>query len=153
MSQGNLFSDQLCVLGANKSENTTMLVFSIRNNSKREQSIEKIPHERSAEVVSTSNPVSHLYQYRHSFRLIFLTVLTLVGFFVLAGSGIRTAGMPAHAPVPHTTINASYPFHPSHQATLLSGSGESIPQASTVPAFCAPFDVNCWLGQAAQWIA
>jgi len=22
-----------------------------------------------------------------------------------------------------------------------------------IPAFCAPFDVNCWLGQAAQWIA
>ena len=28
-----------------------------------------------------------------------------------------------------------------------------MPRTSTIPAFCAPFDVNCWLGQAAQWIA
>src|SRR6266480_2501694 len=39
------------------------------------------------------------------------------------------------------------------QATMLSGSGEDLPRTPSVPAFCAPFDVNCWLGQAAQWIA
>src|SRR5260370_20010822 len=36
---------------------------------------------------------------------------------------------------------------------MLTGAEERIPKASMVPAFCAPFDVNCWLGQAAQWIA
>ena len=58
-----------------------------------------------------------------------------------------------HATVPHASITASSPSQQTHQVTTLSGAGESIPQASTVPAFCAPFDVNCWLGQAAQWIA
>ncbi len=28
-----------------------------------------------------------------------------------------------------------------------------MPRTSIIPAFCAPFDVNCWLTQAAQWIA
>src|SRR5260370_3756352 len=36
---------------------------------------------------------------------------------------------------------------------MLTGAEERIPKASMVPAFCAPFDVNCWLGQAAQWVA
>ena len=44
-------------------------------------------------------------------------------------------------------------FSTGHQGTTFSGSGEALPQAATLPAFCAPFDVNCWLGQAAQWIA
>src|SRR5258708_36807926 len=61
--------------------------------------------------------------------------------------------MPTHAPVSYATITYSSPAQQSHQITMLSGAGESIPQASMVPAFCAPFDVNCWLGQAAHWIA
>ena len=130
-----------------------MLAFSFRNKSKREQVAQTISQQDAAKVVSTTNQVGHLYWHRHSFRLIFLTVLTLIGFFVLAGSGIRTSRIPADATVPHTTINASSSTQPSHQATMFSGSGEGLPQASTVPAFCAPFDVNCWLGQAAQWIA
>ena len=58
-----------------------------------------------------------------------------------------------HAAVPHAAINASSPLQQRQQAHILSGAGEGLPQASTVPAFCAPFDVNCWLSQAAQWIA
>jgi len=85
--------------------------------------------------------------------MVFLTVLTLIGFYVLAGSGIRTAGMPTHTTVPHVTITSSSPAQQTHLVHTLSGAGESIPQATMVPAFCAPFDVNCWLGQAAQWIA
>ena len=85
--------------------------------------------------------------------MLLLTVLTLIGFFVLAGSGIRTAGKPLHGAVPHTAINAFAPVHQTQQPHTLSGAGEGLPQASTLPAFCAPFDVNCWLSQAAQWIA
>jgi hypothetical protein len=153
MSQGNLFSDRLCVLGARKSEHTTMLAFSFRNKSKRERATEKIPRGSTAEVVSTSNQINHLYRHRHSFRLLFLTVLTLIGFYVLAGSGIRTAGISARTAVPHVAINTSSPSQSTQQPSTLSGAGERLPQTSTVPAFCAPFDVNCWLGQAAQWIA
>jgi len=99
------------------------------------------------------NHMNHLYRHRRSFRLLFLTVLTLIGFYVLAGSGIRTAGVPTQAAMSHATTISSAPVQQSHQATTLSGAGESIPQKSTLPAFCAPFDVNCWLTQAAQWIA
>ncbi len=130
-----------------------MLVFRIGNKSKSGQETETFPQESSAEIVSTSNQMNHLYRHRHSFRLIFLTVFTLIGFYVLAGSGIRTAGMPTHATVSHAMINVSTPLRQTQHAHTLSGAGEGLPQASTVPAFCAPFDVNCWLGQAAQWIA
>ena len=130
-----------------------MVAFRVGNKSKCEQATEVSPQQSAAKFVSTTNQMSHFYRHRRSYRLVFLTVLTLIGFFVLAGSGIRTAGMPTHALVPHAKISTSSPSQPSQKATTLSGAGERIPQASTVPAFCAPFDVNCWLGQAAQWIA
>ncbi len=130
-----------------------MLAFHVWNKSKSKQATEVFPQQSVAEVVSSTNQVSHLYRHRCSSRLVFLTVLTLIGFYVLAGSGIRTARMPTHAAVPHASINASSASQQSQQATPLSGAGEGLPRAPTVPAFCAPFDVNCWLGQAAQWIA
>ena len=130
-----------------------MLALRVWNKSKCEQAIETFPQESAAEVTSSTNQVSSVMRYRRPFRLVLLTVLTLIGFYVLAGSGIRPAGMPTHAPVSYATITSSSPAQQSHQITMLSGAGESIPQASMVPAFCAPFDVNCWLGQAAQWIA
>ena len=130
-----------------------MLAFHVWNKSKRKQATEVFPQQSVAEVVSTTNQMSHLYRHRRSSRLVFLTVLTLIGFYVLVGSGIRTARIPAHATVSHATINSSSTTQQSYQATMLSGAGEGLPRAPTVQAFCAPFDVNCWLGQAAQWIA
>jgi hypothetical protein len=128
-----------------------MLRFHFGKNRKIEQARETFSLQSVVEDVQTSQLRSSTF--RRTSRLVFLTVLTLIGFYVLAGSGIKTAGMPTHTVVSHTTITASSPTQQSHQATMLSGAGGSIPQASTVPAFCAPFDVNCWLGQAAQWVA
>ena len=130
-----------------------MLAFQVWNKSKSKQATEVFPQQSVAEVVSSTNQVSHLYRHRRSSHLLFLMVLTLIGFYVLAGSGIRTARIPTHARVPHASINASSASQPSQQATTLTGAGEGLPRAPTVPAFCAPFDVNCWLGQAAHWIA
>ncbi len=130
-----------------------MLAFHVGNKSKSVQALEVFHQQSVAEVKSTTNHMSHLYRHRCSSRLVFLTVLTLIGFYVLAGSGIRTARMPTHGAMSHTTINTSSPLQQRQQAHTLSGAGEGLPQASTLPAFCAPFDVNCWLGQAAQWIA
>src|SRR5713101_2662402 len=151
MSQGEFNAYRSSVFCTSTDESTTMLVFRIGNKSGQET--ETFPQESSAEIVSTSNQMNHLYRHRHSFRLIFLTVFTLIGFYVLAGSGIRTAGMPTHATVSHAMINVSTPFRQTQQAHTLSGVGEGLPQASSVQAFCAPFDVNCWLSQAAQWVA
>src|SRR5713101_4791041 len=130
-----------------------MLALRVWNKSKCEQAIETFPQESAAEVTSSTNQVSSVMRYRRPFRLVLLTVLTLIGFYVLAGSGIRTAGMPTHATVSHAMINVSTPFRQTQQAHTLSGVGEGLPQASSVQAFCAPFDVNCWLSQAAQWVA
>ena len=132
-----------------------MLAFHIGNKkNKRKQEIETFSQQNAAEVVSAVNQVRHLYRHRYSYRLVFLTVLTLIGFFVLAGSGIKTTGIPAHATLTqHTSMSASSSPQPSPQGTTFSGSGEASPRTSTIPAFCAPFDVNCWLSQAAQWIA
>lgn len=130
-----------------------MLAFRVKNKNKRGRATETFPQESAAEVTSSTNHMSSLVRYRRPYRLVLLTVLTLIGFFVLAGSGIGTVGMPTHATVPHASINASSHSQHTQQAHTLSGAGESLPHASTVPAFCAPFDVNCWLGQAAQWIA
>ena len=82
-----------------------MLAFRIR--SKSEQATEVFSQESGAQVVSTTNQMSHLYRHRRSYRLLFLTVLTLIGLYLLAGSGIGTAGMPMHRAAPHTAINAS----------------------------------------------
>jgi hypothetical protein len=128
-----------------------MFTFRLRDNRKIEQARETFSLQSVAQDVGTSHQRGSTY--RRTSRLVFLMVLTLIGFYVLAGSGSRTAGMPTHAAVPHATINASSPSQQSHQATMLSGAGEGLPRAPTIPAFCAPFDVNCWLGQAAQWIA
>jgi hypothetical protein len=130
-----------------------MLAFHGRKKNKSEQTTETCPQRNVAEGVSTTNQVRQLYRHRHSYRLVFLTVLTLVGFYVLAGTGMRTAGISARTAVPHAAINASSPSQHMQQAHTMSGAGEGLPRSSSVPAFCAPFDVNCWLGQAAQWIA
>jgi len=130
-----------------------MFAFHLWNKSKGEQVTEAFPQQSVAEVVSTSNQVSHLYRHRRSFRLVFLMVLTLIGFYLLAGSGITSAGTHAHTHASKVTISTPAPFEHPQQANTLSGAGEGLPHASMVPAFCAPFDVNCWLGQAAQWIA
>ncbi len=130
-----------------------MLAFHLGNKRKSVLAMEVLHQQNVVEVISTSNQMSHLYRHRRSYRLVFLTVLTLIGFYVLAGSGIRTAGMPMHVAVPHAAIKASSPSQHMQQAHTLSGAGEGLPRASSVPAFCAPFDVNCWLGQAAQWVA
>src|SRR6266404_4715193 len=130
-----------------------MFAFHLWNRSKGEQVTEAFPQQSVAEVVSTSNQVSHLYRHRRSFRLVFLMVLTLIGFYLLAGSGITSAGTHAHTRASKVTISTPAPFGHPQQANTLSGAGEGLPRAPTVPAFCAPFDVNCWLGQAAQWIA
>ncbi len=130
-----------------------MFAFHLWNRSKGEQVTEAFPQQSVAEVVSTSNQVSHLYRHRRSFRLVFLMVLTLIGFYLLAGSGITSAGTHAHTRTSKVTISTRAPFEHPQQANTLSGAGEGLPHASMIPAFCAPFDVNCWLGQAAQWIA
>jgi len=130
-----------------------MFAFHLWNKSKGEQVREAFPQQSVAEVVSTSNQVSHLYRHRRSFRLVFLMVLTLIGFYLLAGSGITSAGTHAHTRASKVTISTRAPFEHLQQANALSGAGDGLPHASMVPAFCAPFDVNCWLGQAAQWIA
>ena len=130
-----------------------MFAFHLWNKSKGEQVREAFPQQSVAEVVSTSNQVSHLYRHRRSFRLVFLMVLTLIGFYLLAGSGITSAGTHAHTRTSKVTISTRAPFEHPQQANTLSGAGEGLPHASMLPAFCAPFDVNCWLGQAAQWIA
>jgi hypothetical protein len=128
-----------------------MLAFRVGNKSEHEEPTSS--QQRAFEEVSDSNMGNHLFRHRRSYRLLLLIVLSLIGFFVLAGSGIRTAGKPLHGAVPHTAINASAPVHQTQQPHTMSGAGEGLPQASTLPAFCAPFDVNCWLSQAAQWIA
>jgi hypothetical protein len=131
-----------------------MLALRVWNKSKCEQAIETFPQESAAEVTSSTNQVSPVMRYRRPFRLVLLTVLTLIGLFVLAGSGIKTTGVPVHATAPqHASMSASSPSLPSLQGTTFSDSGEALPGTSTIPAFCAPFDVNCWLSQAAQWIA
>jgi hypothetical protein len=130
-----------------------MFAFRLWNKSKGEQVTEAFPQQSVAEVVSTSNQVSRLYRHRRSFRLVFLMVLTLIGFYLLAGSGITSAGTHAHTRAAKVTISTRASFEHLQQANILSGAGEGLPHASMVPAFCAPFDVNCWLGQAAQWIA
>src|SRR6266853_6621423 len=117
-----------------------MLAFRLGNKSEHEEPTSS--QQRAFEEVSDSNMGNHLFRHRRSFRLIFLTVLTLIGFFVLAGSGIKTTGVPVHAPAPHhTSMSASSPSLPSLQGTTFSGSGEALPRTSTIPAFCAPFDV------------
>src|SRR5260370_2206477 len=153
MNQERRVSDRHSSIGKGKGEGTIMLAFHVGNKSKSVQALEVLHQQNVAEVRSPSNQMSHLYRHRRSYRLVFLTVLTLIGFYVLAGSGIRTAGVPTHTTVPHVTITSSSPAQQTHQITMMSGAGERMPQASMVPAFCAPFDVNCWLGQAAQWIA
>jgi hypothetical protein len=61
---------------------------------KREQVAEIRSQQNEASVGSTSNQV---YRHRRSLRFLFLTILILIGFFVLAGSGSKTTGIPAHA--------------------------------------------------------
>ena len=129
-----------------------MLAFHVENKSKSLQAIEGVHQQNVAEVRSTSNHINQLNRHRRSFRLVFLIVLTLIGFFMLAGSGIKTTGVPVHAPAPQQTSMSASSSQASLQGTTFSGSGEALPRPSTIPAFCAPFDVNCWLGQAAQWI-
>ncbi len=154
MHQERSVSDRHSRIGKGKGEGTIMLAFHVGNKRKSIQALEVFHQQNVAEVHSTTNHMSHLYRHRRSFRLLFLTMLTLIGFFVLAGSGIKTTGVPVHATAPHhTSIGASSSSQPSLQGTTFSGSGETLPRPSTIPAFCAPFDVNCWLSQAAQWIA
>src|SRR6266566_2670443 len=154
MNQERRVSDWHSRIGKGKGEGIIMLAFHVGNKRKSFQALEVFHQQNVAEVHSTTNQMSHLYRHRRSFRLLFLTLLTLIGFFVLAGSGIKTTGLPVHATAPqHTSMSASSPSLPSLQGTTFSGSGEALPRTSIIPAFCAPFDVNCWLGQAAQWIA
>jgi len=117
------------------------------------QVAERSSQQNAVEIVSTSKQVKHVFQHQHSLRFLFLTMLTLIGFYALAGSGIKIAGVPTNAVMAHATTISSAPVQQSSQGTTFSGSGEALPRPSTMPAFCAPFDVNCWLGQAAQWIA
>ncbi len=129
-----------------------MLAFRFGNRVKIQQGAEAISQQNAVEMTNTSQ---RGYRHRHtySYRLMFLAILTLLGFFVLAGSGIKTTGVPAQRTAPHTASNVSAPSQEVQQAPMLLGSGGGLPQAATLPVFCAPFDVNCWLGQAAQWIA
>jgi hypothetical protein len=128
-----------------------MVAFRFGNRVKIQQETEAIPQQNAVEITNTPQ-IGYRHRHTYSYRLIFLAILTLLGFFVLAGSGIKTTGVPAHRTAPHAAINISTPSHQMQQAHMLSGSG-GLPQAATLPAFCTPFDVNCWLGQAAQWIA
>jgi hypothetical protein len=116
---------------------------------KSEQVAEIRSQQNEASIVGTSNQV---YRHRRSLRFLFLIMLILIGFFVLAGSGSNTTGIPSHTPVQHSSVSISR-TQSIPEGTTFSGSGEAIPLTPTMPAFCAPFDVNCWLGQAAQWIA
>jgi hypothetical protein len=129
-----------------------MLAFRFGNRVKIQQEVEAIPQQHAVEGTNTPQ---RGYRHRHtsSYQLISLAILTLLGFFVLAGSGIKTTEVPAQRAAPHTASNVSSPSQQMQQASMLSGAGEELPQTATLPAFCAPFDVNCWLGQAAQWIA
>src|SRR5260221_13406171 len=124
-----------------------MFAFHLWNRSKGEQVTEAFPQQSVAEVVSASNQVSHLYRHRRSFRLVFLMVLTLMGFYLLAGSGITSAGTHAHTRTPKVTISTRAPFKHPQPANNLCGAGAGLPNASIIPGLCAPFDLNCWLGQ------
>jgi hypothetical protein len=127
-----------------------MVAFHAENQkNKREQVAEIRSQQNEPSIVGTSHQV---YRQRRSLRFLFLTMLILIGFFVLAGSGSNTTGIPSHTPMQHSSMSASR-TQSIPEGTTFSGSGEAIPLTPTMPAFCAPFDVNCWLGQAAQWIA
>jgi hypothetical protein len=140
-------------LGKDTGESKTMLALYTGNKMNKRGQVAKTSSQQNAvEIGSTSKQAHHAYRHRRPFRLLFLTMLFLIGFFVLAGSGGKTTGIPAHAPVQHTSVSASA-SQPVPEGTTFSGSGEALPRTPTIPAFCAPFDVNCWLGQAAQWIA
>src|SRR3989442_11413403 len=103
MHQERRLSDRHSRIGKGKGEGTIMLAFHLGNKSKSVQALEVLHQQNVAEVHSTTNHMSHLYRHRRSFRLLFLTVLTLIGFFVLAGSGIKTTGLPVHATAAHHT--------------------------------------------------
>jgi hypothetical protein len=130
-----------------------MVAFHVGNKKNMSGQVTEIcPQQNEVSMVSTSKQAHHVDRHRRSLRFLFLTMLALIGFFVLAGSGSRTTGIPAHAPMQRTTMSVSAtPSVP--EGMTFSGSGEALPRTPTLPAFCAPFDVNCWLGQAAQWIA
>ncbi len=129
MNRESRVSDRHSSIGKGKGEGTIMLAFHLGNKRKSVLAMEVLHQQNVVEVISTSNQMSHLYRHRRSYRLVFLTVLTLIGFYVLAGSGIRTAGMPMHVAVPHAAIKASSPSQHLQQAHTLSGAGEGLPQA------------------------
>src|SRR6266566_4833817 len=100
MHQERSVSDRHSRIGKGKGEGTIMLAFHVGNKSKSVQALEVLHQQNVAEGKSTTNHMSHLYRHRRSYRLLFLIVLTLIGLFVLAGSGIKTTGVPVHATVP-----------------------------------------------------
>jgi hypothetical protein len=130
-----------------------MVAFNVVNKKDNSGQVAEIRSQQNAvEIVSTSKQAHHIDRQQRSLRFLFLTMLILIGFFVLAGSGSKTTGIPVHAPMQHTSMSASA-SQPVPEGTTFSGSGEVLPRTPTIPAFCAPFDVNCWLTQAAKWIA
>jgi hypothetical protein len=105
---------------------------------------------------STSNPEDtiiadqrdHRRTSRSPYRLMFLTVLFLMGLFVLGTAGGRATNSPR--PV------ASHPISiatQQHQLSTQAGRGEGVSYPVTTPAICLPTDLQCLLNQAAQWLA
>ncbi len=88
----------------------------------------------------------HRRTARSSYRLMVLTVLFLMGLFVLGTAGGRAASSPR--PV------ASHPILvATQQLSTQIGREEGMSRSVTTPAICLPTDLQCLLNQAAQWLA
>ena len=90
----------------------------------------------------------HRRTTRCPYRSIVLTVLFLMGLFVLSAAGGRVASSPRPA--------ASHPIPVAaqqQQRSTQAGEEEGISRSVTMPAICLPTDLQCLLNQAAQWLA
>jgi hypothetical protein len=119
-----------------------------------------VGHEDVADKEQAPRREQHLSSYRHlrKYRICILLVLALFGLHLLAaGSGASKS----HA----LTAQQAAPAQTSIQAAQTSASGTPVPVgmgagtsssgrtgATLLAASCNPFDVICWLTNAAQWI-
>ncbi len=111
---------------------------------------------KKATLRSTSNPEDtadtdhrdHRRSSRSPYRFMVLTVLFLMGLFVLGTAGGRATNSPrpvASHPIPIATQQ--------HQLSTQAGEGQSVSHPVTTPAICLPTDLTCLLNTAAQWLA
>jgi hypothetical protein len=96
----------------------------------------------------TADQRDHRRTSRSPYRLMFLTVLFLMGLFVLGTAGGRAASSPRPAASHPIPIAAQ-----QHQLSTQAGREEGASRSVTTPAICLPTDLQCLLNQAAQWLA